>query len=80
MAQDLRSYLNQLAERQPDDIVVIDEEVPWNCGPSTIVEKLESRGEYPLVYCKNVQGSDIPLIINLGLLILECHLPWAMTQ
>ncbi len=56
MAQDLRSYLNQLAERQPEDIVVIDEEVPWNCGPSTIVEKLESRGEYTLVYCKNVQG------------------------
>lgn len=66
MAQDLRSYLKQLAERQPEDIVVIDEEVSLNCGPTTIVEKLESRGQYPLVYCKKVQDSDMPLIINLG--------------
>ena len=66
MAQDLRSYLKQLAERQPEDIVVIDEEVSLSCGPTTIVEKLESRGQYPLVYCKKVQDSDMPLIINLG--------------
>jgi 2,5-furandicarboxylate decarboxylase 1 len=66
MAQDLRSFLELLAERRPEDIVVIDEEVSCDCGPSTIVEKLESQGQYPLVYCKNMQGSDIPLIINLG--------------
>ncbi len=66
MAQDLRSFLKLLAERRPEDIVVIDEEVSCDCGPSTIVEKLESQGQYPLVYCKNMKDSDMPLIINLG--------------
>ncbi len=66
MAQDLRSFLELLAERRPEDIVVIDEEVSCDCGPSTIVEKLESQGQYPLVYCKNMKDSDMPLIINLG--------------
>ena len=45
MAQDLRSFLELLAERRPGDIVVIDEEVSCDCGPSTIVEKLESQGQ-----------------------------------
>ena len=66
MAQDLRSYLQLLAEKRTQDIVTIDEELPWKCGPTAVVERLEKEGKYPLVYCKKIQGSEIPLIINLG--------------
>jgi 2,5-furandicarboxylate decarboxylase 1 len=55
-----------VAEKRPHDIVVVEDELPWKCGPTSIVERLENDGRYPLVYCKKIQGSDIPLIINLG--------------
>lgn len=66
MANDLRSYLRTLAQRRPHDIVVVEEEVSARCGPTSIVEKFEHQGKYPLVFCKKVQGSKIPLIVNLG--------------
>jgi len=66
MAQDLRTYLALLAERRPQDIVTVDVELPWRCGPTAIVEKLEKQGKDPLVYCKKICGSEFPLIINLG--------------
>ena len=66
MAQDLRSYLEWLVKKRPEDIVTVKEELPWRCGPTAIVEKLEKEGKYPLLYCKKIQGSEFPLIINLG--------------
>lgn len=66
MGKDLRSYLQLLSEKRPDDIVVVEKEVPWRCGPTSIVEKLEKDQRYPLVICKKVEGSEIPLLINLG--------------
>jgi 2,5-furandicarboxylate decarboxylase 1 len=66
MAQDLRSYLQALTQTRPHEIAVVDCEVDWKCGPTAIVEKLEKQRKYPLVYCKKIRGSEIPLIINLG--------------
>jgi 2,5-furandicarboxylate decarboxylase 1 len=66
MSQDLRTYLDQLAAKRPQDIVVVEEQLSNICGPTSVVERLENDGQYPLVYCKKVEGSDIPLIVNLG--------------
>ena len=33
---------------------------------SAIVEKFERKNEFPLVFFKNIKGSKIPLVINLG--------------
>jgi len=66
MAQDLRSYLRLLAEKRPQDILIVDEELPSRCGPTAILEKLEKQGRYPLLYCRKICGSEFPLIINLG--------------
>ncbi len=66
MGQDLRTYLELLAEKRPQDIFTIEEELSWCCGPTAIAEKLEKQGKYPLLYCKKICGSEFPLIINLG--------------
>jgi len=66
MAKDLRSYLDELLEKRPKDVVVVDREVDPRYEASAIVEKFERRNEYPLVFFKNIKGSKIPLIINLG--------------
>lgn len=66
MAQDLRTYLRLLAEKRPQDIVVVEEELPWRCGPTAVAEKIEKEGKYPLIYCKKICGAEFPLILNLG--------------
>ena len=66
MAKDLRSYLDELLEKRPKDVVVVDKEVDPCYEASAIVEKFERRNEYPLVFFKNIKGSKIPLVINLG--------------
>src|SRR5580658_9137581 len=66
MAKDLRSFLQSLTETRSHEIAVVDSELDWHCGPTAVVEKLEKQHRYPIVYCKKIRGSEIPLIINLG--------------
>ena len=66
MAKDLRSYLDELLEKRPKDVVVVDKEVDPCYEASAIVEKFERKNEFPLVFFKNIKGSKIPLVINLG--------------
>src|ERR671922_936938 len=66
MAKDLRSYLDDLLERRPKDVVVVDKEVDPRYEASGIVEKFERENKFPLVFFKNIKGSKIPLVINLG--------------
>ena len=66
MAKDLRSYLDELLEKRPKDVVVVDKEVDPVYEASAIVEKFERENKFPLVFFKNIKGSKIPLVINLG--------------
>jgi 2,5-furandicarboxylate decarboxylase 1 len=66
MAKDLRSYLDELLEKRPKDVVVVDKEVDPRYEASAIVEKFERENKFPLVFFKNIKGSKIPLVINLG--------------
>ena len=66
MPKDFRSYLDELLEKRPKDVVVVDKEVDPCYEASGIVEKFERKNEFPLVFFKNIKGSKIPLVINLG--------------
>ena len=66
MAKDLRTYLDELLEKRPKDVVVVDREVDPHYEASAIVEKFERENRFPLVFFKNVKGSKMPLVINLG--------------
>ena len=66
MAKDLRSYLRQLLEQRPDDVVVVDREVDPVHEVTALVERFERERRYPVVLCRRVKGSELPLIINLG--------------
>ena len=66
MPKDFRSYLDELLEKRPKDVVVVDKEVDPRYEASGIVEKFERKNEFPLVFFKNIKGSKIPLVINLG--------------
>ena len=66
MPKDLRSYLDELLEKRPKDVVVVDREVDPRYEACAIVEKFERENKFPLVFFKNIRGSKIPLVINLG--------------
>src|SRR6201988_4157567 len=65
MAKDLRTYLDELLEKRPKDVVVVDKEVAPVYEASAIVEKFERENRFPLVFFKSIKGSKIPLAINL---------------
>src|SRR5438132_8985549 len=66
MAKDLRTYLDELLEKRPKDVVVVDREVDPRYEACAIVEKFERENKFPLVFFKNIKNSKIPLVINLG--------------
>jgi 2,5-furandicarboxylate decarboxylase 1 len=66
MPKDLRTYLDELVEKRPKDVVVVDREVDPRYEACAIVEKFERENKFPLVLCKNIRDSKIPLVINLG--------------
>ncbi len=66
MPKDLRSYMDELLEKRPKDVVVVDREVDPEYEACAIVEKLEHENRFPLVFFKKIRGSKVPLIINLG--------------
>ena len=66
MPKDLRTYMQDLAEKRPQDIAIVEREVDWRYEACAIVEKFERENKFPLVFFKNIKDSKIPLIINLG--------------
>lgn len=68
MAQDLRTYLDTLLAKQPDAIWVVEDEVDPEFEATAIVHKILNDPKYPgfpAVLFKNIQGSRIPLLLNL---------------
>ena len=45
MAKDLRSYLDELLEKRPKDVVVVEREVDPRYEASAIVEKFERKND-----------------------------------
>lgn len=66
MAKDLRTYLETLGDKRPEEIVVVDREVEPKFEACAVVEKLEREKKFPLVFFKKIKGSQLPLVINMG--------------
>ena len=66
MGKDLRTYLQDLTKKRPQEVLVVDREVDWRFEACAVVEKFEREEKFPLVFFKKIKGSEIPLIINLG--------------
>jgi 2,5-furandicarboxylate decarboxylase 1 len=68
-SKDLRSFLRQLVESDPEQLVVVDREVDPVFEATAIVDRIRTdpayEKKYPAVLFRKVRGSDIPLLINL---------------
>jgi 2,5-furandicarboxylate decarboxylase 1 len=68
MAQDLRTYLEELVDKHPEQLKVVDEEVDPVYEAAAIVHKIKndtSYPGYPAVLFRNIKGSEMPLLLNL---------------
>jgi 2,5-furandicarboxylate decarboxylase 1 len=68
MAQDLRTYLDQLLAATPDAVRVVEDEVDPEFEATAIVHKMLNDPAYPgfpAVLFKNIKGSPIPMLLNL---------------
>ena len=67
MSKDLRTYLQQLQERYPDHLKIVDKEVDPKWEITAMVEKLRrEQNGFPAVLFCNVKGSNLPVLINLA--------------
>lgn len=55
MAKDLRTFLNDLDERAPEELVRIDKEVDPEFEIAGIVRQFQEQDEYPAVLCENIE-------------------------
>ena len=68
MAQDLRTYLDELVAKHPEQLKIIEDEIDPEFEATAIVHKMEKDPTYPgfpAVLFKNIKGSKIPLLLNL---------------
>lgn len=62
--QDLRAFLAAYRQRYGDDVLVIDEPVSPDQGVTAIVEELETNGQAPIVWCRNVENLGVEVVTN----------------
>lgn len=65
MPKDLRTYIEHLARVRPQDIKVIEESVDPRLGLTAVAQAAEKRGEFPALYFRKVEGSNLPVLLNL---------------
>ena len=68
MAKDLRTYLDELLQKFPEQLKVVEDEIDPEFEATAIVDKIENDVAYPgfpAVLFKHVKGSKIPLLLNL---------------
>jgi UbiD family decarboxylase len=66
MAQDLRSYLDALKRRKPDELRIVPREIDPAYELTAFVVKLEKeRRQRPVLIFENVKGTKFPVLTNL---------------
>jgi 2,5-furandicarboxylate decarboxylase 1 len=63
--KDLRTFLAEVAERRPDEIKMVEEDVEPRFGLTAVAARLEREGRFPALYFTSVGDSNIPVIVNL---------------
>ncbi len=68
MPQDLRTYIDALTARYPEQLKVVDATVAPEFEATALVDKIQTDPRYPgfpAVLFKHVAGSPLPLLLNL---------------
>jgi 2,5-furandicarboxylate decarboxylase 1 len=64
MPKDLRTFIEQVRERYPDDFLRVTREVDPNFELTGVLRKLQDESRYPMVMFENVKDVDVPVLGN----------------
>ena len=79
MPKDLRSFIAELQAKYPEEIARVTKSISPRYEITALLTQLEKAKRFPLLYCENVEGGDVPVVINaqpsrkLMALALECQ-------
>jgi UbiD family decarboxylase len=62
---DLRSFLNDIRNRFPDDLLIFPDEVRTDYTSTALVMALEKQGRQPVVWLDRICGSQMSMVANL---------------
>ncbi|GAB3800471.1 UbiD family decarboxylase [Humibacter antri] len=62
--QDAHGFLNDYLESYSDDVVDIGERVSASEGITGLIVELTSLGRSPMLYCRAIDGLDVPVLSN----------------
>lgn len=65
MVKDLRAFIEQLATSAPEQIQMVTRRVDRRFDITAIAERLGEEGKFPALLFTDVDGSPMPLVINL---------------
>ena len=64
LGTDFRSFLQEVKAKFPTEYVEIDKQVSGTYETTAIVTKLEMQKRTPVLFFKNVAGTDFPVVVN----------------
>jgi 2,5-furandicarboxylate decarboxylase 1 len=64
MSKDLRTFIDQVRERFPDDYLRVSREVDPNFELTGVLRKLQDEERYPMVLFESVKGVEVPVLGN----------------
>lgn len=65
MKKDLRTFLDEVKQKAPQNLVTIKKEVDPKFELTGVLRKMQEKGMYPVTYFEKVMGTDIPVVVNL---------------
>lgn len=65
MPKNLRTFLQEVAERWPDQLKMVNREVDPRFELTALIAHLERDKQFPAVLFNRVRGSELPVLINL---------------
>lgn len=63
--KDLRSFLQEVQQKTPDDFINIKEPVSAQCNATSIVLELEKKNLFPILFFEKITNLNIPVVCNL---------------
>ncbi len=65
MTKDIRQFLQAAKEAGPDFYVEVKRPLKPKFEACVIQQKLAREGRFPVIYCREIEGSKLPLVTNL---------------
>jgi 2,5-furandicarboxylate decarboxylase 1 len=66
MPKDLRTFVDEVVARYPDDIKTVDQEVDARFGVTAVAARFERQGKFPALFFPRVRNSRLPVVVNLS--------------